>query len=182
MSIPFWIVELASAFWETAAMHEPFPRSLRAPIARALPMILIGLPRLRLDDARAWLIDNRVASPCCTADRRLRACLVAWRGWGYVFLDGADAEDEQRFSLAHELAHFLKHYWQPRREAVRRLGKQILEVFDGRRPPTPAEQLHGLLSESALGFHVHLMERDADGRPATAVVRAAEDEADRLTF
>src|SRR5947208_702339 len=157
MSVPFWIVELAGTFWEMAGMREPFPRSLRGPIARTLPMILIGLPRLRLDAARAWLIDNCVGSLCRTADRRLRACLVAWRGWGYVFLDEADAEDEQRFSLAHELAHFLKHYWQPRREAVRRLGQQILEVYDGRRSPTAAEQLDGLLSESSLGFHVHLM-------------------------
>src|SRR5262249_44879137 len=152
----------ASTFWEAAGMREPFPRSLREPIARALPMMLIFLPRLRLEDVRQWLIDNQRGWPCATAvtararDGRVRGCLVAWRGWGCVFLDGADAEDEQRFSLAHELAHFLKHYWRPRREAVRRLGRQVLEVFDGLRPATPAEQLHGLLSGSGLGFHVHL--------------------------
>jgi hypothetical protein len=182
VSAPFWVAELANDFWEAAGMREPFPRFLRVPIARALTVSVTALPRLHLGGVRAWLVDGGMNWPCPVADRRLRACLVARCGWGYVFLDEADAEDEQRFSLAHELAHFLRHYWQPRRDAVRRLGPAILEVFDGRRAPTAAEQLQALLSGSQFGFHVHLMERDAGGRPVTEAVRLAEEEADRLAF
>src|SRR5206468_10121310 len=159
-----------------------FPRSLQVPIARALTMSVTALPRLHLGGVRAWLADGGMDWSCPVADRRLRACLVARHGWGYVFLEEAEDEDEQRFSLAHELAHFLRHYWQPRQDAVRHLGKTILEVFDGRRGPTPAERLHGLLSDSPLGFHVHLMERDVAGLPVTEAVRVAEEEADRLAF
>ena len=39
--------------------------------------------------------------------RMLRACLVARHGYGVAFIDGTDDDAEQRFSIAHELAHFL---------------------------------------------------------------------------
>src|SRR5207245_2962940 len=87
--------------------------------------------------------------------------------------------EEQCFSLAHELAHFLRDYLQPRRRAAARLGPQVLEVFDGLRPPRPEERLHALLRAVPIGFHTHLMARDAGG-VARGAEAAAERDADRL--
>src|SRR5262249_22261479 len=182
MSAPLWVAELAEAFWEAAGMREPFPRALRRPAARALPVALVSLPRLRFHDVRHWLVRNRVGCPCPADGRGLRGCLVAWGGWGYVFLDGADPEDEQRLTLAHELAHFLRHYWHPRHLASRRVGEQVTEVFDGRRAPTPEERVHALPAAVPLGFHLHLMERGSAGGFGSAAVAAAEGEADRLGY
>jgi hypothetical protein len=182
MSVPLWAVELSEAFWEAAGMREPFPRALRRPIARALPLVVVSLPRLRLRDVQEWLTRNRVGYPCVAGDRPLRACLAAHGGWGYVFLDGADSDDEQRLSLAHELAHFLRHYWHPRREACRQLGEQVVEVLDGRRLPTLEERMHALIARVPIGFHWHLMQRDGCGDFASEAVVAAEREADRLAY
>jgi hypothetical protein len=182
VSVPLWAVELAEAFWEAAGMREPFPRTLRRPIARGLPMAVVSLPRLRVRDVRDWLVRNGVGCPCVAGDRILRACLVAHEGWGYVFLDGADPEDEQRLSLAHELGHFLRHYWRPRQEACRQLGEQVSEVLDGRRPPTAEERVHALIARVPIGFHWHLMQRDNGGIFASEAVAAAEREADRLAY
>jgi hypothetical protein len=182
VSVPFWVVELAGLFWAEAGMIEPFPRNLRRPIARGLMIAVVSLPQLRIADVRRWLCRNGIACPCAESDRRLRACLVARSGWGFVFIDGTDPEDEQRLSLAHELAHFLRHYWHPRQQAVKRLGSQVLEVFDGNRSPTLGESFHALLADIPLGFHLHLMQRDAGGTFADAKVAAAEWEADRLAY
>jgi hypothetical protein len=95
-------------------------------------------------------------------------------------VDAADPEDEQRFSLAHELAHFLRDYWRPRQLARERLGAQALDVLDGKRPPTPAERLGALLGGVPLGFHMHLMDRDAQRRPVDPESNDAERCADRL--
>src|SRR5438309_10831817 len=100
MNVPLWAAELTEGFWEAAGMHEGFPRGLRRPIARGLQMVIVSLPRLRLRDVRDWLDRHGFGCPCSAADRRLHGFLLANNGWGYVFLDGEDAEDDPRLSLA----------------------------------------------------------------------------------
>ncbi len=180
MSVPFWAAELAATFWTEVGRVEPFPRDLRGPISLGLPVTVVYLPRLRLQDMLAWLNRNGVACPCDQADRSLRACLFAHRGNGFIFLDGVDPEDEQRFSLAHELTHFLRDYWQPRRLARQLLGDAVLEVFDGQRPPTLQERLSSLLARVPIGFHVHMLPRESGQRPGAVAV--AEEDADRLAY
>ena len=182
MSTPLWVSEMSTAFWDAAGGPEPFPRDLRQPLAWALPLSILSLPRLRLADALDWLAAHAPACRIATADRPLRACLVARRGAGLIFLDGTDPEDEQRFSLAHELAHFLRHYQEPRRRASERLGSAVFGILDGERPPDPGERIASILARVPLGIHVHLMGRGAQGDVSPASIDAAEQEADRLAF
>jgi hypothetical protein len=182
MSVPLWAAELVRTFWADAGAVESFPRELRRAVARALPVSLVLLPRLRLEDVRAWLRHNGIPCFCDERDRPLRACLAAYRGHGLIFLDGTDGKDEQRFSLAHEVAHFLRHYWHPRRRACRSLGEQVAEVLDGDRPPTERERLHALLRDVPLGFHLHLMRRGPRREVLSAVVALAEAEADQIAY
>jgi hypothetical protein len=180
--VPVWVAELAGAFWKEVGVAEPFPRNLRGPITYALPLAVVYLSGLRLTAVRDWLARTGVACPCEVADRPLRACLVASWGCGFVFIDGADREDEQRFSLAHELAHYLRDYWQPRQLAVARLGASVIEVFDGLRPASAEERLSALVARVPIGFHWHLMRRDDDGQFPTPAIAAAERDADRLAY
>ncbi len=182
MKVPLWVLESAAVFWQEAGTIEPFPRELRGSISRALPLSVIYLSKISVAAVHEWLRRNRVACPGAIDDRPLRACLVARAGAGFVFLAGTDAENEQRFSLAHELAHFLRHYWHPRQLASRRLGPRILEVLDGQRPATFEERLQAVLRFVPVGFHIHLMERDERGRFADSAVAVAEHEADRLAY
>ena len=181
MSTPFWVGEAAADFWERAGGEEPPPRDLRGPIAYALPLAVVLLPRLRAAGIDAWLRRQSVPCGVTVRDRPLRACLVARYGQGFVFVDGTDPDDEQRFSLAHEVAHFLRDYWQPRAVIVERLGPEIFAVLDGERPPRPVERTHALLANVPLGYHVHYMERTADGHASTTIDRAEHD-ADLLAF
>lgn len=182
MSAPLWVTETAERFWAAAGEPEPFPRSLRRAALNALPLGIVLLPRLRLEGIRHWLERQGVSCALETPDRPLRACLVTRFGHGLVFLDGADPEDEQRFSLAHELAHFLQDCDRPRRLVAERLGPAALEVLDGLRPPRPEERAHALLAGVALRAQVHLMERTPDGHLPSARITAAERSADRLAF
>jgi Zn-dependent peptidase ImmA (M78 family) len=97
-----------------------------------------------------------------------------------VLLNGADSGADLRFSLAHESAHFLLDYLNPRQRAVRRLGPTILEVFDGRRPPTVKERVHAILGRVPVGFHAHMLERREKG--VVGLAGELEDSADLLAL
>lgn len=181
MGTPLRVTQLARAFWKEAGEEEPFPRSLRRAIAWAVPLTVMFLPRLGVKSVGARLRELGVACSIDETDRPLRACLVARRGQGIAFVDGADSENEQRYSLAHELAHYLRDYRYPREEACKRLGDQVQEVLDGERPPTLQERLDALLRNTPVGFHVHLMHRKK-GQIASGAVAVAEREADLLAY
>lgn len=180
MSTPLWVTELASEFWMLAGGAGPFPRDLRRAIPRAVVLSVKLLTGLSVPRVSAWLRDQGISSFAGERDRALCACLFARGGCGFIFLDADDDEAEQRFSLAHELAHYLRHYHEPRRRAVAKFGRQILDIFDGQRPPTPTERLHALLRNVRIGEHVHLMARDDRRRIASPTIASAEFDADLL--
>lgn len=177
MNAPLWCIELASSFWRKAGPPPPFPRDL-SQVSSALPFSVIEEAGLSVRLIREWF--DRIALPIRIdePDRPLRACLVAWFGEGFAFIDAQDDAAEKTFSLAHELAHFLRDYLRPREIAVRRLGKAVLEVLDGRRRPTSDERWQAVIRNVPLGPFTHMLARDGCGRPFTADEIAA----DRLAF
>ncbi len=181
MSVPVWCVDLAAAFWSKAGPPPPFPRDLRAAIT-AVPLSPVDMKGVSVAGVREWFARLGIPVPLNEPDRPLRACLVAWRGEGFAFLDELDEPAERKFSLAHELSHFLRDYLRPRETVTRRLGHAALEVLDGLRPATSDERLHAVLRNVPLGPFTHLLRRDDTGRPLTMAEREAEVAADRLAF
>jgi len=116
------------------------------------------------------------------ADRELHACLIAFGGRGLVFLDGKDPLDELRFSLAHEVGHFIIDYFEPRRIAEARFGPDIANVLDGRRPPTVEERGAAILSNTMIGVYRHLMARTPSGEIGCSRIAEAENTADQLAL
>jgi hypothetical protein len=181
MTAVLWAHELAVMFWRDAGHAEPFPREVKAAVDRSsFDVTVKEKPSLSIDVVENYLAHQGIHWRCGEADRPLHACLVAIDGAGWIFLDAGDEPRERNYSLAHELAHFLRHYWQPRQRAVAALGPGIVEVLDGRRIARAGERLHGLLRGVSVGEYVHLMAR-GEVRVAPAVERA-EHEADCLAW
>jgi hypothetical protein len=183
MKVPIWAHETAAFFWAAVGAPEPFPRALRAPINRGpFDLTIKEMAGLSTSTADQYLARLGPGWPCGGPNRAVRACLAARDGAGFILLDAEDAPAERVFSLAHELAHFLWHYWRPRERAGACLGDRAAEVFDARRKPTHAERLRSLLSNVPLGPHFHLMDRGPRREIIDERVRAVEEEADRLAY
>lgn len=177
-----WLERLGDEFWTEAGGPLPFPRDLEQVLTIALPLAVARLPRLWVADAAAWLARRSIPCPLGTTDWPMHGCLIAYGGRGVILLDGADPDDERRFTLAHETSHFLLDYLRPRERAVARLGAGVVAVLDGHRPPTTAERVDALLAETPIGAYLHQMERRPDGAIGCGHLASAEGRADRLAL
>lgn len=175
------IEQAAREFWALTGGISSYPADMERAITLASPLEVYPSPDLRVSYVRAWLRRLRLAHTIKGRNRRLHGCLIAYNGKGTIFVDSQDAADERRFTLAHELAHFLLDYQEPRQRSVAILGADILPVLDGLRQPTLEERVHAVLSEISLGVMSHFMERPESGLP-TGPILDSEDLADRLAL
>jgi hypothetical protein len=177
MSVPQWAWELARDFWREAGPAPPFPRRIRAVLEQSSFCLPVeSLPGLSTRSVEQFL-KKRGISWAATRHYRLHGALVAQGDVGWIFLDSDDPDDEQGFSLAHELAHYLRHVWQPRRRAAA-LGAG--PAFDGMRHTTSSERVAALLRGVALEPYSHLRQRDGD--VCTSEIDRTEREADLLAL
>jgi hypothetical protein len=179
VTTPVWVAELAGWFWDRAGPPPPFPRDLRVAVTRSLVGSIVLQPGLSVRSLLDWLASSGIQPPeLRCSDRPLRGALYAREGESFLFIASDDEPAEQRFSLAHELAHLLRDYLQPRFRAIAALGREILDVLDGWRLPTPAERIHALLRDLPVAPYTHLLTRDDGTR--TPAITTAERDADRL--
>jgi hypothetical protein len=138
------------------------------------------MPQLTIASATSFLARAGIRVPHHWEDRPLRGLLAADQGNGFILIDADDDDAERRVTLAHELAHFLRDYLDPRQRAANRLGPAINEVFDGVRAATFDERLAAALRGVTVGCHFHLLAREIIC--PSAIIRDAEAAADRLAF
>lgn len=179
---PVWVCDLATRLWVEVGAPPPFPRNLREVTGWLTDLTVREVPSLTLARAADHL--KRAGVPCAEPlhDRPLRGCFGAHSKGGVILFDPDDEPDQLQFTLAHELAHFLRDWREPRRVAVRRFGPPILEVLDGTRPATFTERLAGALRGAPVGALTHFLERDTWGRATSDAAHEAEEAADRLAF
>jgi hypothetical protein len=180
-ALPGWLRRAVARFWGEAEEEPVFPRSLHLHVLMNLPLAVIEIDSLTVGNLDQWLHRHHLPQLAGVADRPLRGCLVAYAGIGLVFVDRSDDPEQRRQTLAHEAAHFIVDYLLPREHVAQR-RPELLDVLDGEREPTDAEQFDALLADLPVGFHTHLLERDVHGGHLSAVTTDIEDRAERLAL
>jgi hypothetical protein len=159
-----------------------YPRDLAAIVPLYLPLAFVSIDELSTTVVEEWLARRRIMHRHDRNGRRLLGALVARAGRGVVFIDSNDDAQEQRFTAAHEVAHFIEDHVLPRMKAIKAFGEDILPVLDGERPPTPEESVSAVLNRVPLGIQVHLMDRGPQGTICSWDVEEREQRADRLAL
>lgn len=159
-----------------------FPRELADEVELYLPVSLVHLPKLTSNQMRDWLAHKNIHISVPAQDRRIHGCMVAQRERAFIFCDAEDHVDVRRFTLAHEVAHFVLDHLLPRARALAAFGESIRPVLDGDRPPNVREGFSAMLKRIPLGIQVKLMDRGPTGAICAGKVDASEHRADRLAF
>ncbi|WP_052518785.1 ImmA/IrrE family metallo-endopeptidase [Archangium violaceum] len=161
----------------------PSLSELSKKISMVLPIRLLAMPGLTCGMARDWLdAKGREHGGLPRTSRRLHGCMVAHAGWGALFYDARDEALQQRFTLVHEVAHFVLDHHLPRARAFRSLGEEISPALDEPRDAAPHESLFLTLQRIPSGAQVRFIERNVSGDPCTGKAMESELRADRLTY
>ena len=163
-------------------LPDMYPRDLVSWIPLNLPVAFVSIDELTTTILEEWLISRRIPYRQDGSCRRLHGALVARAGRGVIFINSKDDVAEQRFTAAHEAAHFIEDHLAPRLKALRTFGEDIRSVLDGERTPTPEESVSAVLNRVPLGVQVHLMDRGCQGAIYSWDVEEREQRADRLAF
>lgn len=170
----------AAEFWADTDLADAFPRNIEQAIALKLPVTVVKLPIVTIRTIARWL-QRHNRKPVFPAYRRdLMGCLYADGGHGFIFVCGADEPEEQRLTLAHDIAHFLVDYWWPRLLVIDAMGPAIIEVLDGHRLAKPSERASAILARVRLGPHWHLLPRHGADPDGDVHIACVEDRADDL--
>jgi hypothetical protein len=174
--------QAVNLFWERCGESESFPRTLEQAVQCAFPVSVVKLPKLQLAQIETWFARRNTKYRFGCASRAVRGCLIAYGGKGFIFIDDADTPDEQRFTLSHEIGHFLVDYWMPRQKAISKFGASVTEVLDGLRQPSIEQRLHALLGSIRLGVYSELMTRADSVETSQSEIWNAESRADRVAM
>jgi hypothetical protein len=176
--IEAWLARAANEFWKSIGETQNPPRDLTRIVSRRFPLGIVALAPLSINQIESWFFQRHVPYQFLCRNRMLYGCVVAARGHGLLFVDANDPDDQQRFTTAHEIAHFLLDYDAPRRTALDLFGEAIRPVLDGERMPTDEERIDAVLSNITLGIYVDMMPRGVQGDIDQGKILRAEIRAD----
>lgn len=160
-----------------------FPRDLAEDIPLALPITVVPLPKLTPRKGLEWLVSHECKFGKLVGTNGLKhGFTVAQSGVAVLFLNSTDPADEQRFTLAHEVAHFVLDHHQPRLRAEKAWGERILPVLNGDKEPSLSEQFFSVFERVPYSVQTNFMDRNGEGKPRTGQVMESEQRADRLAF
>jgi hypothetical protein len=176
------IFQAKESFWKRAGGNNIFPCDIMKAVSRALPLDIVSLSELSLQKVQCWLNQKKVIIDLDINDRLLHGFILISKGTGFIFLNGTDSEKERRYTIAHEAGHYLLDYERPRKDAIAKLGKGIVEVLDGLRDATTEEQIDGVLASVSLKPYTHLLEKVGDGSFSNMDILNSENDADALAL
>jgi Zn-dependent peptidase ImmA (M78 family) len=179
------VAAVADTFWELLGCEPQYPCDLEKLLLWDQPvdfgLTFDALPNLDLAAVKRYALRRRMQYRVVQARRRQHGFLLADSDGACVLYEANDPVDEQRFTKAHEVAHFLIDYYLPRRRGLELLGESSRGALEGSRAPNQQERLHAAMAQVRLGVLENLTERTRDNRPSTRTL-LAEDRADRIAL
>ncbi|WDF54338.1 ImmA/IrrE family metallo-endopeptidase [Mucilaginibacter sp. KACC 22063] len=177
-----YAVSVAKEFWSATGLSTEPPFDIAGAVSLLFPIDIVQLSELSTAKIDHWFSARNVNIQTHVQDRPLHGFVVFSRGVGFMFINGTDDEQERRYTIAHEVSHFLLDYKIPRDKIIKKLGAEVEEVLDGIREPSSKEMVEGIIKHVAVKPFTHLLEKEGDGSFENLQVYYAENNADTLAL
>ena len=176
--IEYW----AAWFWKRAGERGGFPTNIEYAAMSALEVIIEEVDNLTVSTAASSFGEAKSLRSGSMRDRTLRGCVVFSPNGATILVEANDDEAQRRFTVAHEVAHFILEVKRRRERAESRLGRGFDDILYGLREATDAERIDAWLRGVRLDPILHLMDRAPDGRHKCGRTNEAECAADDLAL
>lgn len=182
MALEAWVSHAAEEMWGRLGDEPRFPRDPERLAVLGFEAAPVRLAGLRVSVVSEWLRRRRQPPLPREPDRPLHGCLVAGAESCLIFLEAQDSEAEQRYTMAHELAHLWLEVLGPRQRALRIPGPAAARLMDGAGYAGLSERLYAAVHGLRLRRASHLLRRDGPLGLMNGAVFLAEERADRLAL
>jgi len=177
-----YAVSVAKEFWSATRINNEPPFDIAGAVSLLFPIDIVQLSDLSTAKIDHWFSSRNINIQTHVKDRHLHGFVVFSRGVGFMFVNGTDDEQERRYTIAHEISHFLLDYKIPRDKIILKLGVGVEEVLDGIREPSATEMVEGIIKHVSVKPFTHLLEKDGNGSFENLQVYHAENNADTLAL
>ena len=175
----------ADWFWNRAGGRPQYPADIGYAASCAIEVAIHAVPSLTVRNAARFApigVSSQNPSQSLTDDRPLHGCISIRPRGAIILIDADDSESERRFTIAHEVAHYMLETRAHRDRAARMMGERYLAVLYGAREPTDAERVDALLKRVRSTPFSHFMDRAPDGGYGCGRTLSAECDADELAL
>lgn len=176
------IERIAREFWSTTDEKYRVNFDIAGAVEHLPAIDVIHIDRLSPGKVEDWLKDMSIEIQFGVNDRNLHGILFIRNEHACMFLDKADSETQQRFTIAHEMSHYLLDYQLPKERAMLELGTGIKEVLNGNVKATEYQLVLSLIKGVDIEPYTVLIEKKGQGSFSSWTNYNAENEADYLAL
>ncbi len=176
VSVEYW----AGWFWKRAGGRAGFPVDIGYAAMCALEVYIQEAAGLTTFSAVSRLKRDGIRSADGIDERRLHGCIRVSERGAVILVEEKDDEAQKRFTIAHEVAHYILEVRRHQERAADRLGYDFARVLHGFREATPPERIDAWLHNIRTDGLLHFMDRAPAGGYGCARTREAERLADDL--
>ena len=172
----------ASWFWRRAGGRSTHPVDIGYAATCALEVGIRSVAGLTMFTAVDHLRRVGVRCPESVSERKLHGCIAVGPRGATILVEMHDADAQRRFTIAHEVSHYILEVRRHHRRAARRMGRDYVGILYGSREATPTERVDAWLKNVLFSPFAHFIDRTPGGGYGCGQTLEAECVADRLAI
>lgn len=172
--------KISNRFWVDSGLKMECPRPIEDAVIRNLPISIVKMKVLTYQSLSQWFAERNLVGILPHFSESLLGGIFAFKGNALLFVDAKLPSYEMRYTVAHEVGHFLFDYHYKRQKAKATVGDSAEEILDGTRRASLGERVDAILLGIDLKPYYHLLSDQNCISISRGQIETAEDNADFL--